>query len=433
MKNFKLINYLLIAASSLVFMQCTSDYQAIKGDPGEDGIDGIDGIDGVDGLDGVSAQVCIDCHSSSFRTQIQDQYDVSQHASGSSWARGTSGSCARCHNNQGYIDLLTGVFYEIDESGDPNEYLVDDAGVPIVDANGNYIPNPDYNENYGDYAKDANGNYIPSANWSGYALTSPITCTGCHNPSRGHRSFDFENDGNDYALRNVNPIDLYIDSSVTIDMTNSVDPLGLSNTCINCHQPRNSYDVPTGTGDYTITSRRFGPHHGPQSTMLEGIMGANIPGTTGYPGRASSMHRTGASCTTCHMGPTMEIDSRLVGGHTYNPTLSTCIQCHDTMTETQFLEITYKGEEKRGGIDAWSDYYILHDLLEAKGYINSSGYVLGNDGINYASNSNPLVVPVAHAQAIWNYKTLEEDQSKGIHNPTYTEALLKNSIEAIQN
>ena len=432
MKNFKFLSYLLIAASSLVFMQCTSDYQAI---PGQDGKDGIDGVDGIDGLDGVSAQVCIDCHNSSYRGEIQDAYDVSQHANGSSWARGTSGSCARCHNNQGYIDYLTGNFYELDTSGDPNPYLVDEGGIPLRDENNNLIANPDYNPNYGELPRDENNRiiYIQSANWEGYALTTPITCTGCHNPAAGHRSFDFENDGNDYALRNINPIDLYIDPSITIDMTNAVDPLGLSNTCINCHQPRNQYDVPVGTGDYTITSKRFGPHHGPQSTMLEGILGANIAGSTGYPGRASSPHRTGASCTTCHMGPTMEIDSRLVGGHTYNPTLSTCVECHDTMTEAQFLEISYKGVEKRGGIAAWSDYWVLEELLEAKGYIDSSGYVLGQDGINSASNSNPLVVPVAHAQAIWNYKTLEEDQSKGVHNPEYTEALLKNSIEALQN
>ena len=426
MKNFKFLSYLLIAASSLVFMQCTSDYQAI---PGQDGIDGIDGKDGIDGLDGVSAQVCIDCHNSTYRGEIQDAYDVSQHANGSSWARGTSGSCARYHNNQGYIDYLTGNFYELDTSGDPNPYLVDEGGIPLRDENNNLIANPDYNPNYGELPRDENNRiiYIQSANWEGYALTTPITCTGCHNPAAGHRSFDFENDGNDYALRNIGAIDLYIDPSITIDMTNAVDPLGLSNTCINCHQPRNSYDVPAGTGDYTITSRRFGPHHGPQSTMLEGILGANIAGSTGYPGRASSPHRTGASCTTCHMGPTMEIDGGLVGGHTYNPTLNTCVECHDTMTETQFLTIS------EFGITAWSDYTILEELLEAKGYINSSGYVIGQDGINYASNSNPLVVPVAHAQAIWNYKILDSDQSKGVHNPEYTEALLKNSIEALQN
>ena len=131
MKNFKFLSYLLIAASSLVFMQCTSDYQAIPGQDGKDGKDGIDGVDGIDGLDGVSAQVCIDCHNSEYRGEIQDAYDVSQHAVGSSWARGTNGSCARCHNNQGYIDYLTGNFYELDTSGDPNPYLVDEGGIPM--------------------------------------------------------------------------------------------------------------------------------------------------------------------------------------------------------------------------------------------------------------------------------------------------------------
>ncbi|MDZ7614220.1 MAG: hypothetical protein U5K51_11365 [Flavobacteriaceae bacterium] len=40
--------------------------------------------------------------------------------------------------------------------------------------------------------------------------------------------------------------------------------------------------------------------------------------------------------------------------------------------------------------------------------------------------------PASVAQAVWNYQTLNEDQSNGAHNPGYTKALLKNSIEALQ-
>jgi len=419
MKNFKLINYLLIAASGLVFMQCTSDYQVIKGDPGDNGTNGIDGVDGVDGIDGVGVQVCIDCHSSTHRDVIKDAYALSGHANGSSWSRGSNGECARCHNNQGYIDYLSGQFYEIDETGDPNEYVLDDAGYPVTDANGDYIPNPDYNPNYGDYLEDANGNYIQTANWEGYAQTTPIYCTGCHNPEKGHRSFDFENDGNDYALRNIDPIKLFIDSSVTLDMTSTADPLGRSNTCINCHQPRNSYPVPSGSGTdmITITSQRYGPHHGPQSVILEGIMGANIAGSTGYPGRGTGTHKTGSSCTNCHMGVTTDGTD---GSHTWEPTLNTCVQCHTSMTSIP------------DEIPGFEDFYTLHDLLVAKGYISASGSVQGGNGGN-ASSSNPLVVPVKDAQVIWNYKTIEEDKSNGIHNPNYVRALLKNSIEALQN
>ena len=41
--------------------------------------------------------------------------------------------------------------------------------------------------------------------------------------------------------------------------------------------------------------------------------------------------------------------------------------------------------------------------------------------------------PAPVAQAIWNYRTLLEDKSKGIHNPEYAKALLKNSLEALSD
>ena len=357
MKNLKLIHYLVIVASSLMLFQCTDDYKAI---PGQDGIDGINGIDGIDGVDASSAE-CVDCHSNTHRDPINDAYALSGHANGGSWARGTSASCARCHNNEGYVDYLSELF---------------------IDDDGNQSANPE-----------------------GYAVSNPITCTGCHSD---HRSFDFENDGNDYALRNIDPIHLFIDPTVTLDMTNSIDPLGRSNTCINCHQPRNSYNVPSGTEDVVITSSRYGPHHGPQSTMLEGIMGANIPGAVGYPGVGSAIHKTGASCTTCHMGETTNDED---GSHTWEPTLNTCITCHTDMTAIP--------EEIVGFTE---DFNTLHDLLLAAGAITESGRTISGS-----------VLPAKVAQATWNYKTLEEDKSNGIHNPIYAKALLKNSIEALQD
>lgn len=364
MKNFKFLSFLLIAASSLIFMQCSSDYTAIPGQDGIDGIDGVDGVDGVDGMDGVGVQECIDCHSSANLEPIHDEYAISGHGSGSSWARGSSTGCAQCHSNEGYIDYLSDLY---------------------VDTNGD---------------QSVNQNFAYQGN--------SINCTGCHAPEQGHRSFDFANDGNDYSLRNIDAVHLVIDPTVSVDLANTNEPLGLSNTCVTCHQPRNSYPVPSGTDDITITSSRYGPHHGPQSTLFEGIMGANIVGSTGYPGAGAngdSAHRKGTSCVGCHM----DGDS----GHSWEPTVGNCVSCHSSMTSIP-TQIT-----------AWTDFQVLHDLLEAKGYINADGSVI-------ASSSSPLVVPVKDAQAIWNYKTLEEDKSNGMHNPKYTAALLKNTIEYLQ-
>jgi hypothetical protein len=370
MKNLNFIKILVLIVSSVMFIQCTSDntVEFVSGPAGADGIDGVNGTNGVDGVDG-SAASCIACHAKSHLEPIEAAYMAANHSTGSSWARGTSTSCAQCHNNEGYVDYLSGLY-------------LDDDGYKTV--------NPD-----------------------GYAVSNPITCTGCHD---SHRSFDFENDGNDYAVRNIDPVYLVLDQTTSIDFKNDADPLGLSNACTTCHQPRNSYAIPVGTGDYTITSQRFGPHHGPQATVLEGIMGANYAGAVGYPGVGTAAHRTGASCTSCHMGESNDG----TGGHSWAPTEESCLECHSTVPTSV------------AGFDA--DFTTLLGLLKAKNYIaDNDEYILGADGMNNASSSNPLVVPVKEAQAIWNYKTLYEDKSKGIHNPVYSMALLKNSIEALQD
>ena len=44
----------------------------------------------------------------------------------------------------------------------------------------------------------------------------------------------------------------------------------------------------------------------------------------------------------------------------------------------------------------------------------------------------PLVVPVAVAQAMWNYKFVTYDQSNGAHNAAYAKALLEAALETMR-
>jgi hypothetical protein len=359
MKNLKLIGFLMIIASSLMFIQCTSD--PIEGPQGIAGIDGIDGINGTNGIDGVDGTAsCVACHSESHRGPIDESFSMSGHATGTSFARGSSTSCAQCHGSEGYVDYVT------------------------------------------------NG----AINAEGYSNPSPFSCVTCHDK---HGTFDFENDGHDFALRHFDPVTLVIDDATVVDYG------GTSNNCVVCHQPRNSYAVPGPTDDYTITSYRFGPHHGPQGTLVEGVMGANIAGTTGYPGVGTASHRTGSSCVDCHMGASTDTSKGL---HSWSPTEASCTVCHTNGVPTDVMLET--GKTFAQGMEE------LHTLLFDQKYIDESGYVLGGDGVNRAGSSNPLVAPAKVAQAIWNYKTLEEDKSHGVHNPGYAKALLKNSIEALQ-
>ena len=51
-----------------------------------------------------------------------------------------------------------------------------------------------------------------------------------------------------------------------------------------------------------------------------------------------------------------------------------------------------------------TDYETLRTILVSKNFIEDSAdaYVLGDDGVNRASGSNPLTAAVKDAQAIWN-------------------------------
>jgi len=112
-----------------------------------------------------------------------------------------------------------------------------------------------------------------------------------------------------------------------------------------------------------------------------------------------------STCIACHMGETTDGSN---GDHTWVPTENTCITCH---TNGPPPEVAGFAE----------DLQRLHDLLVVAGSINDDG-----SAIPGTYNANV-------AQATWNYVTLEEDKSEGVHNPNYARALLKNSIEALEN
>ncbi|MEN8788910.1 MAG: hypothetical protein ABF293_03780 [Flavobacteriaceae bacterium] len=380
MKILNLRTLLLLTFSGFLMVQCTSD--PLPGPAGADGIDGIDGIDGADGADGTAS--CISCHSNSARDPIVNSFLLSKHGSSFiGFAAGRGGEdptnrCAQCHGEEGFIDYLE----------------------------------------------------LGEADSLGYANPSPFNCTTCHSK---HRTFDFENDGFDYALRNPDAQTLVIDGITEIDFG------GPSNNCISCHQPRSSYVIPAenGTGKYVVTSTRFGPHHGPQSTMLEGIMGANLAGSQGYPGVASATHRTGSSCVECHMG---ESATESEGLHSWVPTDAACIECHPSGANDQIDQFdTRMAVLKQLLGQVVGEQYAVDSL--GNPVFDMDGNPIGT-GVDVTGiivdtpepdRSQEGIFSTAEAQAAWNYKTLLEDNSRGIHNPAYTRALLENSIEALED
>jgi hypothetical protein len=233
-----------------------------------------------------------------------------------------------------------------------------------------------------------------------------INCYTCHKIHDTYATADFE-------LRKTTPIKFWL-TGETVD-------LGAGNICAQCHQPRTSYAIPdvnNPNGDYVISSsqRRFGPHYGSQ--------GATISGTAYYlvgGGYSNSSHLgIDNTCVTCHMGDAIGYTA---GGHSFNIydgeegawVTSGCAPCHTADEAVDLIE-GFQPE-----IEALVEE--LGTLLVAKGIYNPEG-------------TSGTAVPGTYtndvAGAYWNYKSVTEDRSGGVHNPKFVKRILEQSISVLQ-
>jgi len=334
MKKIKFLSYLMIA-TSLLFVQCTTD--PIPGASGEDGVDGVDGQDGASGT-----TECAACHNISTSEAVHASYLFSGHAAGNAVGYSNYGaSCASCHSNEGYIDYMT--------MGTVNDH----------------------------------------------DSFTAISCTTCHSE---HKTFDFENDGYDFALRSLRPTTLMTDDTYTINYE------GTSNSCAYCHQARRS--PPESVDGMAVVGGHYGPHHGPQSNFLEGLTGAELQGSLDYPVVASGVHRQGSSCTECHMGLS---DGEIDGNHTWITSSTSCTTCHPAGAPD-------------GVVGLKEDMVVLLALCVDAGVAE-----VVDGAVHEVTGTYPTEV----AWAFWNYLLVAEDSSNGTHNPDYAKALVGNSIEVL--
>jgi hypothetical protein len=173
---------------------------------------------------------------------------------------------------------------------------------------------------------------------------------------------------------------------------------GSGNLCANCHQPRRLMGVADdGTVDWNST--HYGPHHGPQSSMLLGIGGE---GAEGSPAAHYSMVQD--TCVACHVG---ENDN-----HAFEPSVTACLACH---ADAEDFDINGTQTEVAAMLEE------LKAALVAKGMLDEE-----------ADEAIVGVYPAEEATALWNYIYIaHEDKSMGVHNPSYTRALLEASLAAL--
>jgi hypothetical protein len=267
---------------------------------------------------------------------------------------------------------------------------------------------------------------------------TPINCRTCH---LVHETYG----ASDIALRTSAPVDLWMGDVIGTTMT--VD-IGDGNLCANCHQPR-PYDWEAGlfgTADsVTIPTSRYGPHHGPQSTVLTAQGGYEFSGED----YTSSAHRGAEDgCVTCHMAEPAYADE--AGGHTWGMEwddhgdmllwVAGCGAsggCHDVSSSAAEEGLVEEAEDEMaliwddvdadGSIDTTGDTGLLVDL---KAVLVTAGVLTNSES---SPSSATKMWPRDLVGALWNYQMIREDRSRGLHNFKYTTQLLETSITAVED
>jgi hypothetical protein len=237
---------------------------------------------------------------------------------------------------------------------------------------------------------------------------NPVNCYTCHEIHETYTPAD-------WALTHADVVDYWhtAGSSASPDF-------GSGNLCANCHQARVStpWPEPGTTEEYSVTNFRYGPHYSPVANMIGGFGGYEIAGTLDYTNSPHSFVENG--CVTCHMAPAI---GNVSGGHQMAWNVNGCVECHSSgiQAELDILQAEFAGYMAT-----------LNQLLSDMGIITEDGYLMGNDGINRASATNPANLTADELGAFYNYKFVYGDNSGGVHNYKYARALLLNTINAIQ-
>ncbi len=281
-------------------------------------------------------------------------------------------SCTECHNDTNVID------------GKANSWAASVHGSGIATA---------YAGGRTDCAGCHSGNGFSAAIAAGIDNAAPQEsadvnpsrpdCRACH---QIHTSYT----GDDWALETTDPVTL-IASGDTYDG-------GEGNLCANCHQPRTAFPEATD-GMVTVSSTHWGAHHGPEAVLLLGTGGGG--GVEGSPSaHYSTVENT---CVHCHLGDG--------ANHSFMPTVDACTVCHADATSLDINGVQTEVEAKLEEVKA---------ALTAKGLLDAEGTIVVGD------------YPEDQAAALWNFLLVEEDKSLGVHNSTFTNALLDAALEALK-
>ncbi len=393
----------------------------------------------IDGLVGFYSQSCISCHTVGYdsNTNVTDNgfFQLAQQLGWHFPAVLTNGNWASMQTNYPSLANLANIQCEnCHGPGSEHAYALGDVNkISINFSSGNC-----------GQCHDAPSHHIKNAEWnnSRHAVTTRDpsgpgreACVGCHTTP----GFIGEADPNAPAMTNYVAINCIAchdahDASIphqlrawnppTLKDGTVVTNAGTGGLCMQCHHARQNAAVYAATAK---GSTYFGPHEGPQADMIEGVNGFTY-------GQAipSSAHRTAVTnvCVTCHMQTIATGDPSFLqaGGHTFkvgwsNATnsvdlVAACQNCHGPqLTQFDFPLQDYNGDGVVEGVQT----EVQHLLDKLASLLPPVGQAKSDIAIDSTWTRPQL-------EAAYNYRFVQKDGSRGIHNTAYAVGLLKASI-----
>src|SRR6266498_2932845 len=338
------------------------------------------GLSVADAQNNILPKGCVDCHGSEAKYPlrgVRSQYQTSGHRTLGNASYANADDCQGCHTNEGFIQRVkTG---KVDTK--------------------KFVSNP-----------------------------SEIGCFTCHAP----------HDNGNFSLRTTAKVTLA--NAVVFDKDKG-------NLCASCHRARRTSKDEVRARN--IPSDSWGAHHGPQADMLAGTNAYEFPGKK----YASSVHTAlpTATCVTCHMTlPSGRYSlSPSIGGHSFNiagevheehkvnTAGCTTSGCHGSMDQVKgthyFDKKAAQDYDGDGKLETVQEE--VQGLLEK--FVNDKGSGL------FQTMKEPMYdqkhkfiniktqYPVDVVAALYNYKFVLEDHSKGVHNMTYAVQILMDSLKRL--
>ncbi len=315
----------------------------------------------------------------------------------------------------------------------------------------------------------ADGGVVTEALYAGTATTGIVQCTTCH-------AFDDTNNphstGKAYVAYSA-PLRVSKDAAfksviekspagATAPVGQPAGAYGRGNTCIFCHKSRKDVTFyitadAAGVGTNKITSAFWGPHDGPQSDVYTAL-GAYEWTTDVFtaPNTYTRNHphtKLVDGCVDCHMS-TLGAAAGSVPDHSMVPRLTTCSRCHANSTSYDHsggqtrvksllaeLETLLDGCSNPGtpaSCTAMTGPGLLTRASSTPAGVYPPGLqpserIDGSFELDVARTyATPAKLTADAAGALYNYFVMARGSAWGVHNPTYVQEVLYDSILAMK-